>query len=380
MKREIISKEKQKNWKKPALIVLIAVLALILVTALGIAIAGSYVLDKLGSAQPTGTISVIPPELEDFETDPPETDPTESTQESTVPTETETVPPETTQPPTTETTVPTEPPAPPTRPNFAWPEVERLQSDDVINILLIGQDSNKATGQRSRSDSMILLSLNKKANTITMTSFMRDLYVQIPGGYSDNRINASYRFGGAPLLDATIEKNFGVVIDGNVEVGFDQFATIINILGGVDVNLSAAEANHLNKLGYTTATPGMNHMHGSMALAYCRIRKIDSDHNRTERQRKVLGAIAESARNMSAAQMLELINKVLPYVYTDLSDSEVVACATSGLSILSSGGKIQSGKVPQGGQYYGSNIMGMQVLVPNLTACNQYLKSMIYGQ
>jgi len=375
-----LSKEMLKKWKRPALIVLIVLLALVLVTALGIAIAGSYVLDKLGSAQPTDTIAVIPPEYEDFEVDEPEDDWIEP--EQTVPDATEDATDPTGTGPTqdpTETTEPTEPTEPPTRPNFAWPEVERLQSDDVLNILLIGQDSNKATGQRSRSDSMILLSLNKKNNSITMTSFMRDLYVQIPGGYSDNRINASYRFGGAALLDATIEKNFGIVIDGNVEVGFDQFASIINILGGIDIEVTAAEAKYLNSIGHPAIKAGMNHMNGTQALAYCRIRKIDSDHNRTERQRKVLSILAESARNMSAGQMLDLINKVLPYVYTDLSDSEVVSCATTGLSILANGGKLQSGKVPQSGQYYGSNIMGMQVMVPDLTACNQYLKSFIYG-
>lgn len=376
MKKEFFSKEMLKKWKKPALIVLIVLMALVLVTVLGVAIAGSYVLDKLGSAQPTGTIAVIPPEFEDFEVDEPEDDWIDFEEDDSDAMEEETRPsgPEDDKDPT-ETTEPTEPP---TRPNFSWPEVERLQSDDVLNILLIGQDSNKATGQRSRSDTMILLSLNKKANTITMTSFMRDLYVQIPGGYSDNRINASYRFGGAPLLNATIEKNFGIVIDGNIEVGFDQFAKIIDVLGGVDVELTAAEAKYMQSRGYMF-NAGMCRLNGAQALMYCRIRSIDSDHYRTERQRKVLGAIAESARNMSAGQMLDLINKVLPYVYTDLSDSEVVACATSGLSILANGGKIQSGKVPQGGQYYGSKIMGMQVMVPNLTACNQYLKSFIYG-
>jgi len=379
MKRLIISKELLKKWKKPALVALIVVLSLILVAVVGVAIAGSYVLDKLGSAQPTETFSVIPPEFEDFETDgsednwiDPEQNSTNATGETNDPEGTGTA----TDP--TETTEPTEPTPPPTRPNFAWPEVERLQSGDVMNILLIGQDSDKATGQRSRSDTMILLSLNKKANTITMTSFMRDLYVQIPGGYSDNRINAAYRFGGAPLLDATIEKNFGVVIDGNVEVGFDQFAKIIDILGGVDVELTKAEAKYMQARGYMFQA-GKCHLNGAQALMYCRIRSIDSDHYRTERQRKVLGAIAESARSMSVGQMLELINKVLPYVYTDLSDSEVISCATSGLSILAGGGKVQSGKVPQNGQYYGSNIMGMQVMVPNLPACNQYLKTFIYG-
>lgn len=357
-----------KKWKKAGLIALIVLLSLILLAVLTMAIAGSYVLDKLGSAQPTETFEVISPDQEDFETDPTETDPTEVTTEGG--TEETTIPEETTQP--------TEPPAP-TRPNFDWPAVEQLKSDDVMNILLIGQDSNKATGQRSRSDSMILLSINKKNNTIAMTSFMRDLYVQIPGGYTDNRINASYRFGGAPLLDATIEKNFGIVIDGNVEVGFDQFAKIINILGGVNVSMTTAEANHMNKIGHSGIKPGANHLNGNQALAYCRIRKIDSDHNRTERQRKVLGALGESARNMSAGQMMDLINQVLPYVYTDLSSSEIVSSATSALGILASGGAIKSGKVPQAGQYYGNMIMGMQVMVPNLGLCNQYLKALIYG-
>lgn len=358
-----MKKQINPKWKKAGLILLIVVLSLILVTGLTLAIAGSYVLDKLGSAQPTGTFEPIPPELEDFETDPPVTDSTGNTTE------------DVTEP--SETTQPTEPPAP-TRPNFDWPAVEQLKSDDVLNILLIGQDSDKATGQRSRSDSMILLSVNKKNNTITMTSFMRDLYVQIPGGYTDNRINAAYRFGGAPLLDATIEKNFGVVIDGNIEVGFDQFVKIIDILGGVDVELTQAEAKYMQSCGYLFAA-GKRHLNGQMALTYCRIRKIDSDHYRTERQRKVLTALGESARNMSVTQMMALINQVLPYVYTDLSDSEIVTGATAALSILSSGGQIKSSKVPQSGQYYGDLIMGMQVLVPNLTLCNQYLKSLIYG-
>lgn len=352
-----------KKWKKIGLIVLIVVLSLVLLATLTLAIAGSYILDKLGSAQPPETFEVILPEDEDFETDTFATEPTESTAVET------TVPEETTQP--------TEAPEP-TRPNFDWPAVERLQSDDVMNILLIGQDSDKATGQRSRSDSMILLSINKKNNTITMTSFMRDLYVQIPGGYTDNRINASYRFGGAALLDATIEKNFGVVIDGNVEVGFDQFIKIIDILGGVDVYLTDAEAKYMQTCGYLFE-PGVCHLTGEMALVYSRIRKIDSDHHRTERQRKVLTALGESARNMSAGQMMEMINQVLPYVYTDLSNAEIVSSATSALSILASGGSIKSGKVPQSGQYYGDNIMGMSVMVPNLTLCNQYLKSFIYG-
>lgn len=355
-----------KNWKKPALIALIVLLALILTVTLVIAIGGTYIFNKLGSAMPNETVSVIPPDMEDFETDPPE-----STQEST----------EWTQ--ATETTAPTQPtetdPPPETRPNIVWPEVEQLQSDDVINILLVGKDATSGSA-RPRTDSMILLSINKRTNSLSMISFMRDLYVQIPGGYSDNRINAAYRFGGISLLNDTIEKNFGVQIDGNVEVDFRQFEKIINILGGVDINLTAAEAKYLTSFGkYGTLTAGMNHLDGQTALEYCRTRKIDSDHKRTERQRYLLQVVAASVKNMSVSQMLDLINQVLPYIQTDLSTSEIIELATAGLGVLASGQSIKSGKVPQSGQYYGANIMGMQVMVPHLYPCNQYLKEFIYG-
>jgi len=356
-----------KNWKKTALIALIVLLALILTVTLVIAVGGTYIFNKLGSAVPDETISVIPPHLEDFETDPPETtqEPTASTQGT-----------EGTEP--TQPTQPTTQPSAPTRPNFAWPEVERLQSEDVINILLVGKDYS-AAGSRPRTDSMILLSINKRTNSLSMVSLMRDLYVQIPGGYSDNRINAAYRFGGIELLNATIEKNFGVIIDGNVEVGFGQFATIINILGGVEIELTPAEANYMRNIGFSRIVAGKNLLGGEAALQYCRIRAIDSDHKRTERQRNLLQTVAASAKNMSVSQVLQLIDQVLPYVQTDLAPNEIIELATESLNALKSSGGIKSGKVPQSGQYYGSTIMGMQVMVPNLIQCNQYLKAFIYG-
>ena len=111
-----------------------------------------------------------------------------------------------------------------------------IGGDNIVNILLIGQDTR--TGVRSRSDSMILVTFNKDRDTITMTSFMRDLYVSIPG-YKNSRINAAYSYGGMQLLDATLEQNFGIHVDGNVEVDFTQFADIIDLLGGVEMELTS---------------------------------------------------------------------------------------------------------------------------------------------
>ena len=365
---------KNKKLKKICLILLIVLLTLILTISLAVTIIGNYILNKVGSEVNHETISIIPPELEDFETDPPEeiTEPTVAPTEGTQPSDpTESTQP-TTQPPTTA-------PTPATRPNFAWPEVERLQDENVINILLVGKDASSSDG-RPRTDSMILVSINKETDKLTMVSIMRDLYVQIPGGYSDNRINAAYRFGGIELLNATIEKNFGIVIDGNIEVDFKQFATIIDILGGVDIELSEAEARYMTNMKYYgTMEAGVNHLRGEAALEYCRIRAIDSDHNRTERQRKLLLTIADRAKDMSFSQVWDIINDVLPYVKTDMSNSELVSVLTAGIQALLSGNGISSSKIPQSGHYYGANILGMQVLVPDLIQCHLYLKAFIYG-
>ena len=354
--------KKRKLWVKLLIGVLIVIL-LLLMAAVGTV---EYVLGKIGSALPEDTQPPIPPELEDFETDPVE--------DVTLPVVvTPTEPTKGTEP--TEPTQETEPEA--TVPSIDWPTMEELKDDQVVNILLIGQDTSIAQG-RSRSDTMILLSINKRTNSISLTSFMRDLYVSIPG-YSDNRINAAYRFGGAPLLNSTLRKNFGIVVDGNVAVGLDQFAKIVDILGGVDVELTAKEANHMRSQGHTSVHEGMNHLNGTQTLAFCRIRKIDSDHNRTERQRRVLISIASAARNAGAGQVMSLVNEVLPYVSTDLSNGQIISYATSAMSILSGGGSVRSGKVPQSNDYSGEYIRGMQVMVPNLWRCYEYLKSFIYG-
>ena len=144
--------------------------------------------------------------------------------------------------PEEEDTTPTEDPD-----AIVWTDAETIGAGkDIINILLIGQDRRKE--KRARSDSMILCTLNKKEKTLTMTSFMRDMYVQIPGK-KDNRINASYAMGGMELLDACLNKNFGVTVDGNVEVDFSGFQRVIEIMGGVEIELTSAEAKYLNERG-----------------------------------------------------------------------------------------------------------------------------------
>ena len=116
-------------------------------------------------------------------------------------------------------------------------------TSNIKSILLIGQDKREGES-RQRSDSMILATLDKDQRTVSLTSFMRDLYVAIPG-YSTTRINAAYAYGGMELLDATLEENFGVKIDGNVEVDFEVFQVLVDKVGGIDLELTQAEADYI---------------------------------------------------------------------------------------------------------------------------------------
>ncbi len=243
-----------------------------------------------------------------------------------------------------------------------------LASPKLVNVLLIGQDRRPGEG-RARSDSMILVTFNKSAGTIVMTSFLRDLYVQIPG-YENNRLNAAYAFGGMELLDETLEDNFGVKVDYNVEVDFSEFSEIIDILGGVDIELTYAEADYLG------LSPGMHHMDGDTALAYSRIRYIDSDFSRTNRQRKVLLSLYDSMKNVSAGTALDIVNKIFPLLTTDMSNLEIISLATDLFPMLS-GSTVESHHIPAEGTWNYNTVRGMSVIIPDYDANRDYLAGIL---
>lgn len=259
-----------------------------------------------------------------------------------------------------------------------WDEVDVLDGKDVINLLLIGQDRREGE-TRARSDSMILASVNTRQKTISLVSFMRDLYVQIPG-YSDNRINAAYQWGGMQLLDETILNNFGIEIDGNIEADFEQFETIIDILGGVDVEMSDGEAKYMKYVMESgDIQAGVNHLNGRQALDFARMRGLDDDFHRTERQRRLLTQVALSLKSASASQLLDLVNEVLPHVSTDMSNAQIIGSAAAAIQVFLSGAEVSTGRIPAEGMYSDAEIRGMQVLVPNLDKCQDYLEELLYG-
>lgn len=206
---------------------------------------------------------------------------------------------------------------------------EDLQGKDVINIMVIGDDTRQSQ-IRQRSDAMILCSFNVKTNTLTMISFLRDTYIpQIPGYWAD-KLNAAYAYGGLDTMDETFASYFGVHIDGHVVLQFEGFKGVIDMLGGVDIDMTEAEVNHLNTTKYYHLTVGVNHLNGEEALAYSRIRKIDMDVRRAQRQRNVITALINAYKNKSVGEMLTLTSRILEsgFIQTDMSSNEILDYVT----------------------------------------------------
>lgn len=165
---------------------------------------------------------------------------------------------------------------------------ELLNDPMILNIMLFGEDSRKAGEEHGRSDTMIMLSIDNRHKKLKLTSFMRDTYVTIPGNnsvgepYGENKLNAAYTLGGPQLTIKTIESNFGINIDRYAVVDFKSFRNIIDILGGVDIELTSEEIDYINWQSYINNQvdtrneladePGVVHLNGRQALWYARNR------------------------------------------------------------------------------------------------------------
>ena len=227
----------------------------------------------------------------------------------------------------------TEPPT--TTPEDTWPQV--VSDQNITNIMLVGQNYREDEPNKL-SDTMLLCSINRETNTLTMVSFLRDLYVPLPAyaGHSGgrNRINVCYALGstwkrssegGMEMLAKCIEQNFGVHVDHTIEVSFDTFAEIINAMDGVDVVLTQEEAEYLtDHVGYVGSfQEGENALMGYDALAYARIRKIDGDRQRAARQRTIVSSLIEKCRKMGLLELHDLATQILPLIITDMTSAEI---------------------------------------------------------
>ncbi len=250
------------------------------------------------------------------------------------------------------------------------PSMEPRQEEHVYNILLIGVEALPQFGG-SRSDTMILVSVNEKTKKIYMTSLMRDMYVQIPG-FTDNKLNAAFAYGGAQLLIDAIELNLQVKIDGYVRVGFDSFEWIVDRLGGVEITLTAEEAAYLRKTNYISnpdyrnVVAGTQKMNGNQVLGYCRVRYVPtangtySDFGRTERQRSVLNKIFEKYKKEDIFDLISIFNDCLPRVTTDISKADMEKLMNSVVEnrILN----LESLRVPMSGTYTDATVGKSEVI------------------
>ena len=294
--------------------------------------------------------------------------------------------PEETTVPTTETT------EPPTTEDPTYYEPGKLGK--VVNILVVGQAAREEEVGRM-SDTMILCTVNKETKKLTLTSFPRDSYVKLPN-YVDSsgkkhscgmqRINVNYALGyswggtldAMGMLNQCIYENYGAEVDFNVEINFASFERIIEMMGGIEIELTEAEANHMtNDLdGIGSFEPGPNLLNGRQALHYARIRKIDSDMERGNRQKNLISTIINRVKSLSLKELNAMVDEILPSIVTNMSNEDITNCMLELLPLLP---KLQivSNQCPAEGTYYGDivDIYGVMsgVIVPNLKTNRELL-------
>lgn len=244
-----------------------------------------------------------------------------------------------------------------TEADMAVPEGSPFADEDVLNILLVGTDErteavndadafthlNQLDGTEdttefsddARADSMILVSMDIKDHIIRLVSIERGTGVPILlDGYEDQYdwITHTFRYGGPKLTMKTVEECFNIEVDHFVRVNFNSFVQIVNAVGGVDIDITEMEAKALNwevpsnsMLIVNHVDPGPNHFDGYTALQYARLRKIDNDWKRVERQRTVIEAVLDQVKNASVMELDNLLNTVLPLIQTNFTKTEIAA-------------------------------------------------------
>jgi LCP family protein required for cell wall assembly len=244
----------------------------------------------------------------------------------------------------------------------------------VTNIALFGIDTRGTGYDNSRTDSIMIATVDTDNKKIKLTSIMRDTYVSIPGKKYD-KLNHAYAYGGPELAIKTINTNFDMNIRDFVTVNFDAMERIVDAVGGVDIEISSAEATQISGI----SSGGLHTLNGAQAVDYSRIRKIgNADYERTERQRTVLENVLNKVlRDRSITRAMSLADSLLPYVQTSLSRSEILSLGTR---VMTSGtSSIADSRLPldeysKGGLFGGVYYLKPMTLVDNA----RYLHEFIY--
>ncbi len=260
--------------------------------------------------------------------------------------------------------------------NIYAEESSLMYSDSVYNILLMGIDTSD-TSAASRSDAMILMSIDKKNNTLKLSSFLRDSYVAIPG-YGNAKLNAACVYGGPQLVCDTIESNFGIRIDDYAKVGYDMFIKVIDAVGGVTIpDIDETEVKALAEAGFITEAGENIKVNGVQALAYCRIRKGQSDFNRTSRQREVISLVLKKLPRSNPFTLLKTAKEIASTIECSISKDEFFTLLMKVLPCLT--GDIEQMHIPADGTWYNDTKNYQAVLVVDFAENKALLDEFIYG-
>ena len=252
--------------------------------------------------------------------------------------------------------------------------VPPMTADDIINILVVGQSAR--SGEASQmADTTILVSLNTYTGTVTLSSVLRDSYVKLPDykGHTCGRAkftvcyNLGYQWGGGTagameMTNICMKDNFGVEVDYNIEIDFESFTKVIDYLGGVDIELTQAEADYLNKDDLYVlydVEAGVQHLDGMAALSYARMRKAEgdseSDIKRSARQRILIETLLNKVRYLSLSELQGVADELLPLITTTMKSTDIAKLLVKIAPIISNL-KIESGTIPVEGTYWGEMV------------------------
>lgn len=257
-----------------------------------------------------------------------------------------------------------------------------ILDENIINILILGEDTRPGEAGQGRSDTMMLLSYNRELNEAKLVSFLRDTYVHIPERNTWNRINAAYRFGGIGLTINTINENFGLDIQYYIKTNFENLENIVDMLGGLQLSIMKKEAAYINVSMQTSSLPeedGTYLLNGQQVLVHCRNRKTgDGDWGRTNRQRQVMLAFFNRAKQeRNVGTLVALANSLLKYVQTNLDTGALIQLGID--SVFSDGFEFKGGAVPFDGTWKYASINGASVIEIDRDSNEKLLHQFIYG-
>lgn len=284
--------------------------------------------------------------------------------------------------------VPAEP-TPSAEPTAAVTAAPQEPSEEkVYHFLVLGMDDAQEGGEES-SDLMLVVTVNADSGEIKMTTILRDLFVSLPG-IGEEKICMAHTRGGIGLVYDTLELNLGIRPDGYFLFSYDKFRDFIDRIGGVDIVLTAKEADYLNKTNYISMPEnrvmvnGENHLNGDQALGYCRIRHVGTSQNeyndigRTARCQRLIMALYEQNRNRSAAELYRILTDCFSVLTTDITGDECSSYLNAFLNMPAV--TFSSYRIPAEGSYTTGIIRGRAALVADLAENRALWQEFLFPQ